>query len=305
MGDVILSVEGLRKRYGERLVLDSVSFAVRPGEVVAVVGPNGAGKSTLLRCIVGLARYEAGRVTIGGFDAARQGKSARRQLGYLAQEPAFPGDMTVMEAVALFAGLRRVERGEALATVRELRLDGELGKRIAELSGGMRRRLALAVSSLGRPPLLVLDEPASGLDVALKAELREFVRRYRESGRSVLFATHVLEDIPRLADRVLVLANGRAVYLGPSAGLLMGAGESLVYVRANGAGSRAVEELLRAALPGREVRRVEEWVIVACSREEKLRALRELLESGVPVDDVRTEEAPVEEAVRALTEGHR
>ncbi len=302
MADVVLEVEQLAKAFRGQTALAGVSFRLSRGEVLAVVGPNGAGKSTLLRCIVGLARVDGGSVRVAGTDMARRPKEARRSLGYLPQEPAFPGDMTVGEAAEFFASLRQLDPGEPARALEEARLEGEVRKRVAELSGGMRRRLALAIAALGRPPLLILDEPASGLDVTAKSELREFIRRYRGEGRSVLFATHVLEDVPHVADRVLVLAKGRTVYLGPSEQLLAGTGESIVYVRSNGASGR-VEQLLRELLPRREVRRLGEWVAVACTRDEKLGALRSLLASGLEVTDVRTEEAPVEETVRLLTEG--
>lgn len=204
----MITVRNLSKRFGKATVLNGVSLHVAPGESVAFWGPNGAGKSTLLRCILGLYRFD-GAVSVGGHDA--RGKKARSLIGYVPQELGFYDDLRAGEAVRYFAALKgvRIESVEsALATVG---LPGQTAKRIRELSGGMKQRLALAVAMLGDPPVLVLDEVTASLDACGRGEFIGLLSRLSSSGRTLLFASHRLEEISALAGRVVVLDQGRVL----------------------------------------------------------------------------------------------
>ncbi|MEX2032784.1 MAG: ABC transporter ATP-binding protein, partial [Dehalococcoidia bacterium] len=189
----MLKVRSARKQYGKIRALDDASFELAAGRVLAVVGANGAGKSTLIKIVVGLMRFE-GNVQVNGVDVRRDGRGARRHIGYLPQNPAFHHDMTVQETALFFARLRGAPAQEARAAVAAVGLEAHATKLVGALSGGMRQRLGLAVAQLGSPSLFVLDEPGTGLDVSARLELRDFIREQRAAGKSVLLSTHWLED---------------------------------------------------------------------------------------------------------------
>src|SRR5690606_31791574 len=155
-------------------------------------------------------------IEVGGVDVARNGKGARRLIGYLPQGPALPPDLSVQEAAVFFAQLKGVDEGRAREAVEHAGLEAHADKRVGDLSGGMNQRLGLALALLARPPLLILDEPAAGLDISARIELRRLIEEQRRAGTSVLLSTHWIEDVPYVADEALVLENGRTVFYGPA-----------------------------------------------------------------------------------------
>ncbi len=309
---MILSVRDARKQYGKVTALDGVSFDLEAGRVLAVVGANGAGKSTLIKSVVGLMRFQ-GQVLVNGVDVARNGKAARRHIGYLAQNPSFHTDMTVQETATFYAALRGAPETEARDAVTAVGLEAHASKLVGALSGGMRQRLGLAVAQIGSPPLFVLDEPATGLDVGARLELREFIRDQRAAGRSVLLSTHWLEDVPSTSDEVLVLDAGRATFHGPSSEFVRASSaRSRLYLRLNGHTPDAIP-LIRAVAGG-EVARTGEWLSVTCPTDEKARVLEALVGGGITILDFRVEEATtaaaaapdgLEPVVQAAAEGGR
>ena len=214
----IVEGRGVGQRYGPRWVLRGLTFAVGPG-VTALLGPNGAGKTTLLHSVSGLRRAAAGKVRVFGQDmATRAGqRTVAARLGFVPQAVGFYPNFTLRESVAYAAWLKRVPRdmvpvfvAEALAKV-ALTDRGDMKMRA--LSGGMLHRAGIAQAIVHRPGLLVLDEPAAGLDPEQRIELRSTVRQMAESS-AVLLSTHVVEDIRYLADQVLILHGGRLVFVG-------------------------------------------------------------------------------------------
>ncbi|GMU41201.1 MAG: hypothetical protein AMXMBFR23_20670 [Chloroflexota bacterium] len=285
----MLSVQGLCKRYGSTSVLDGVSFDLDAGRVLAIVGANGAGKSTLLKSILGLVRFD-GTVRLDGIDVARDGRKARRRIGYLPQHPAFHGDLTVLETVAFYARLRGVPAAQAPAAVEAVGLVPHADKEVDALSGGMKQRLALAVAQLGDPPLLVLDEPTAGLDVAARLELRRFVQQEQERGRTVILSTHWMEDIPAMADLVLALEDGHVAYFGEAAAFAAAsAPQSRMFLRLNGRTEEALP--LITSLTGNAAHEGE-WVAVTCLAASKAQVLAALFGAGIKVLDFRVEDAP-------------
>ncbi len=220
VGEPVLSVRSLAKRYGEREALHDVSFDVHAGELVAVVGPNGAGKTTLLSILAGAQRASGGSV---GGSAARAGTA---RIGWAPQQAAVYSKLTVRENLRLFARLERVVDAEA-AVARMLEQTGLLERadeRVQRLSGGNRQRVNVALALLADPPALALDEPTSALDPGQRARLWEFVAALAARGTSVLFSTHHLGEVRRYAGRAIVLADGEVLFDGAPGGLL-GAGE--------------------------------------------------------------------------------
>jgi ABC-2 type transport system ATP-binding protein len=200
----------LTKRYGRRDALRGVSFEARAGEVVAVIGPNGAGKTTLLSILAGIQPPTSGTVSRGP-----------REVGWVPQSPAVYSKLSVAENLRLFARLEKVADPDvAVAAMLEQtglaeRADDELG----ELSGGNRQRVNIAVGLLADPPVLLLDEPSSSLDPRQRERLWEFIGALAARGTAVVFSTHNVGEAERYADRVLVLADGEALFTGSPADL--------------------------------------------------------------------------------------
>lgn len=200
----------LSKTFNGTRALDGLSFEVHRGEAVALWGPNGAGKTTALKCLLGLYTFE-GRATIAGRDVVRQGKAARAAVGYVPQELAFY-DMSALESLRFYAGLKKVAAERADEVLGTVGLTEHSAKLVAQLSGGMKQRLALAVALLADPPVLLLDEPTSNLDAAGREAFLRLLIEQKAVGKTILFSSHRLEELETLADRVLVLQRGRLAF---------------------------------------------------------------------------------------------
>jgi ABC-2 type transport system ATP-binding protein len=239
-----IEVAGLSKTFGGVRALDDLSFSVAPGVVTGFLGPNGAGKTTTLRCLLGLVTPTAGTATVGG----RRYRDLEDPLGTvgaaLEASDFHPGRSASahLEVMALAAGLDPARCDPLLAQVG---LSEVAGKRVGGFSLGMRQRLALAQALLGDPPVLILDEPANGLDPAGIAWLRGFLRAMAAEGRTVLVSSHVLSEVQQTVDDVVVVARGRLVRQGSLSEL--DTGPQAVLART------PTPELLRDALPGLQV----------------------------------------------------
>jgi ABC-2 type transport system ATP-binding protein len=295
----MLKVKKVSRQFGSGFALQPITFALEPGEVIAVVGSNGAGKTTLIKCLLGLIRFE-GQVTVGGVDVGRKGKDARKLMGYLPQNPSFHGDLTVAETAVFYAQLRGVDEARAREAVEAVGLFEHADKQVGALSGGMKQRLALAVVQLGNPPVLILDEPATGLDVSARQELRTFILDGRRAGKATLLSTHWLEDVPSTADRVLVLKDGQVDFLGPSSAMATGLPEPRLRLRLNGHTADAAP-VIQAAVALAEVNQEGEWLSVNCRPEDKGRVLQALVSSGITILDFRMD--PPDLLARATVQG--
>lgn len=207
---IVLTARAIAKHFGTRPVLEDVSFDVRAGEVTALLGPNGSGKTTLLSILVGLLKSERGTVD-----------TAPGRPGWVPQGAAVYRRLTIRENLALFAGLLRIpgDRPTMIATAAaEAGLADRLGDPCWSLSGGLRQRLSVAIGLLGDPTLILLDEPATGIDLAHRRDMWRMIRGRAQRGSGVLLSTHSLHDAG-MSDRVLVLTGGTIVYDGALAGV--------------------------------------------------------------------------------------
>jgi len=195
------------------VAVDGLSFAVEPGETFALIGPNGAGKTTTLKVLLGLARPDAGTVAIGPEGRAPSDPAARAALGYVPQRVEFAPGRTVRDVLRFFAALRGLGEPAVDRALERVGLEGLAARRASELSGGYTQRLSLAQALLGEPGLLVLDEPTASLDPQATWEFRSLVEQLRREGRTILLCSHLLAEVERVADRVLILVAGKQAAL--------------------------------------------------------------------------------------------
>jgi oleandomycin transport system ATP-binding protein len=210
--------EGLVKRFGETTALAGVDLAVRTGTVLGLLGPNGAGKTTAVRVLATLLQPDAGHATVGGYDVVRQAHQVRQLIGMTGQYASVDETLTGAENLLLIGRLLGVPRAQAKQRAKELLAQFDLtdaaGRAAKTYSGGMRRRLDLAASLVGRPPMLYLDEPTTGLDPRARAELWEAIRGMVAGGVTVLLTTQYLDEADELADEIVVIDHGRVIATG-------------------------------------------------------------------------------------------
>jgi ABC-2 type transport system ATP-binding protein len=206
----VLELRDIAKSYGSRRALANVTLAVRAGEAVLLVGRNGAGKTTLLRIATGYLDPDAGRVTIDGVDVLRSRARAQARLGYLPEHAPAPAELTVRAHLRSRARIKGVRAAGVEAAMRAAAVDSAAERPIGNLSKGYRQRVGLADALLGEPPLLVLDEPTSGMDPLQTRELRDHLVRAAKE-RAVLVSSHAVADLEGLAARITVLRDGALV----------------------------------------------------------------------------------------------
>jgi len=247
----ILRVAALTKRYGRTPVLQDVTFEVPAGSVIALLGANGAGKTTTLKCILGVIPFE-GAVEVAGIAVREHGKDARRRIGYVPQSPALSEGDTCDQALTFFAEIKGVAKTRVPELLELVNLAPQRATKIGHLSGGMRQRLALAAALLADPPLLLLDEPAASLDVESRRDLQQLVARLRDEGKTVILSTHFLDHLDEIADRALILHEGRLAFDGSLDELGRRARSNRYVVNLNGNAPAALFEALSSAGIGPE-----------------------------------------------------
>ncbi|MET4214394.1 ABC transporter ATP-binding protein [Bradyrhizobium sp. LA2.1] len=214
-----VSVTGVDKSYRKVRALRDVSFSLDPGRLSALVGHNGAGKTTLIKLMLGLIRADRGEIRVMGQDPAAGEFSARRLLGYLPENVAFNAALTGRETLAFYARLKRIKPASAWALLDRVGLSDAADRRVGTYSKGMRQRLGLAQALLGQPRVLLLDEPTTGLDPALRQTFYEILNELRDGGATVLISSHALNELEDRAEHVLIMNRGRLVAKGTLAEL--------------------------------------------------------------------------------------
>jgi ABC-2 type transport system ATP-binding protein len=214
----VIECEGLTKRYGSRRGVDELSFGVDEGEVFGFLGPNGAGKTTTIRLLLGMLRPSGGRATVFGLDTWRAAPAVHRRLAYLGSDPGFLGELTVAEQLDYLAGLRGLPRNAWRVLAERLELDRTV--RIRKLSRGNRQKVGVVAVFMGSEPLLILDEPSSGLDPLMQREFLGLVAEAKAAGRTVFLSSHYLPEVERSCDRVGIIREGRLVEISTVQALL-------------------------------------------------------------------------------------
>jgi ABC-2 type transport system ATP-binding protein len=221
MKNIAIEVQNLRKSFGEKKVLKGVNFAVEKGEIFALLGSNGAGKTTVINILATLLTADAGMATVNGFDVNQQPDKVRRSISLTGQFAAVDEILTGRENLILIAKLRNVSNPEKLADelLKKFGLTEAKDQRAATYSGGMTRRLDIAMSLVGSPSVIFLDEPTTGLDPEAKLEVWKTVKDLAKSGTTILLTTQYLDEAEQLADRIAILHGGTIIAHGTLAEL--------------------------------------------------------------------------------------
>jgi ABC-2 type transport system ATP-binding protein len=211
-----IAVSGLRKRFGDKVVLDGIDFDVAAGSVFSMLGPNGAGKTTTVNVLATLLEADAGTVRVAGFDVASETRKVRAAIGVTGQFAAVDELLSGRENLQLMADLKRVRPGGQVVTglLERFDLAESADKQASTYSGGMRRKLDLAMTLIGNPQIIFLDEPTTGLDPRSRRTMWQIVRELVAEGTTIFLTTQYLEEADRLADRIAVLDHGRLVAQG-------------------------------------------------------------------------------------------
>ncbi|WP_330275881.1 ABC transporter ATP-binding protein [Lentzea sp. NBC_00516] len=221
----VLSCSGLRRRFGDVLAVDDVSFTISEGETYGLLGPNGAGKTTTISMITGVLAPDAGEVLVAGEPMSTNAIAAKRLVGYVPQELALYPDLTGRENLRFFASLYGAPRSRVDHVLDVVGLADRAGDLAREYSGGMKRRLNVAIGLLHEPKLLVLDEPTAGVDPQSRNQIMDNVRALAAEGMAILYTTHYMEEAERLCDRVGVIDSGRLIAEGTRRELVERLGE--------------------------------------------------------------------------------
>ncbi|MQS51978.1 ATP-binding cassette domain-containing protein [Companilactobacillus mishanensis] len=213
-----IEIKNLTKKFGDNIAVNDISFDVKPGEVFGLLGPNGAGKTTTLRMITTLLKQDSGTIKIFGHDTAKEGKDARSMFGLTGQYASVDEDITARENLMIFSRLNGLTRAQSKQRTEELlsefSLENSADKNLKDFSGGMRRRLDLAVSLITRPALIFLDEPTTGLDPRTRLQMWETIRQLVKQGSTIILTTQYLDEADQLADRIAVIDHGKLVKIG-------------------------------------------------------------------------------------------
>ena len=243
MSDTVIRVENLGRSFGSVVALDSISFEVQAGTVLGLLGPNGAGKTTTVRILTTILKPDHGHATVLDLDVVRHAEQVRGRIGLAGQYAAVDENLTGRENLRLIGQLCHQPKSFVVPRADELLerfdLDAAANRPVRTYSGGMRRRLDLAAALVHRPPVLFLDEPTTGLDPSGRSDLWAIIEQLVADGTTVLLTTQYLEEADRLADRIIVIDDGRIIAEGTASELKSGLGNTIVEVRMTGAGDAA------------------------------------------------------------------
>ncbi|MDV6011149.1 ABC transporter ATP-binding protein [Haloechinothrix sp. LS1_15] len=294
----VIEVEGLRKRYGDTVAVDGVSFAVQDGEIFGMLGPNGAGKTTTVECIEGVRRPDEGRIRVLDLDPSRDRARLRQLVGVQLQRGMLPDDLRVGEAVTLYRSFYS-DGADPERLLRELGLDGKRDTRFKDLSGGQMQRLSIALALVGNPRVAVLDELTTGLDPQARREVWQVIEQIREIGVTVLLVSHFMDEVERLCDRVAILDRGRVVALDTPGGLIAKAGTP---TRVRFRTPDDVDLSILTALDEVSEVTTDRGEVVVSGEGELLHAVSSTLaRHGVTATETRMEQASLDDAFLALT----
>ncbi|WP_433648880.1 ABC transporter ATP-binding protein [Micromonospora zamorensis] len=297
----VIEVTHLRKRYGDLVAVQDVSFTVEAGEIFGVLGPNGAGKTTTVECVAGLRVPDGGGVSVLGLDPRRDAAQLRQRVGVQLQESQLPDRLRVAEALELYASFYR-NPADPAALIDKLGLGEKRNTAYKKLSGGQKQRLSIALALVGNPEIAILDELTTGLDPQARRDTWGLIEQVRDSGVTIVLVTHFMEEAERLCDRVAVIDRGRVVALDSPAGLVSAvAPEQRIRFRP----SVPVDDRLLTDLPEvSAVQRTGSQVVVTGTGDLLHAVTSVLARHQIVAADLRLEQSTLDDAFVELT-GHR
>jgi ABC-2 type transport system ATP-binding protein len=296
-------VEGIQKKYGSQLAVGGVSFELQRGEIVGFLGPNGAGKSTTLKMITGYVKPDAGTIQVEGLSVGTHSLTVRKKIGYLPESNPLYYDMYVREYLHFIAGVHEMKNPESSINdvINLTGLSREAHKKCGQLSKGYKQRVGLAAALVHNPPVLILDEPTSGLDPNQIVEIREVIRK-QGADKTILFSSHILQEVEAVCDRVIILHQGKVV-----------ADNRIRQLQQDESSGQVLEVQLReepAEQEWREVPGVQQFIAMGGGRyrittrdaEQLSRALMQwAVQKGYTLLSLQREESSLEDVFRQLT----
>lgn len=303
-----INVEHLSKTFKDQTAVDDVSFSVKQGEVFGLLGPNGAGKTTILKMITTLLKPTAGTIEVFGHDIKTDSKTARSTFGVTGQYASVDEDLSARENLMIFSRLNGLSKKDSLTRTAELlkefSLENSADKSIKDFSGGMRRRLDLAISLITRPALIFLDEPTTGLDPRTRSQMWATIRRLVQQGSTIFLTTQYLEEADKLADRVAVIDHGKLIKLGTPDQLKRDIGESTMSLKVLQSDKvpQAVS-ILQSELNSKPI--VNDTTIITKFKTtaQAINGLTQLQNSKIIISDLTVQEPSLDDVFMALTVG--
>lgn len=294
----IIDVQNLRKRYGEKVAVDDVSFSVEQGEIFSILGPNGAGKTTTVESLSGMRVPDAGTIRVAGLDPRTDRTELRRKMGVQLQESRVPERLKVGEVLDLFASFYPTS-ADTGALLENLGLAHQRETQYRKLSGGQKQRLSIALALVGRPRIAVLDELTTGLDPQARRDTWSLVEGIRDSGVTIVLVTHFMDEAERLSDRLAVIDGGRIVALDSPAGLIGQASpDQQVRFRVP---TELDDRLLDNLAEVRSVHRTGTQVVVTGQGNLLQTVTSALAREGVVAEELRMEQSSLDDAFVTLT----
>jgi oleandomycin transport system ATP-binding protein len=310
MTNSAIEAEGLVRTFGKVRALDGIDLVAREGTVFGLLGPNGAGKTTAIRVLSTLLRPDAGRAIVGGYDVVREPAKVRGLIGLTGQYAAVDELLSGQDNLVMIGRLLGWSKADARARAAELLeafdLSDAATKYVKQYSGGMRRRLDLAASLVGRPKLLYLDEPTTGLDPRSRVELWGMIRTLVAQGTTVLLTTQYLEEADRLADEIVVIDHGKVIAAGTPQQLKMRVGGQVLQAQPADSADLAATEAILASFGDGENRPHNDGQLISIRINDRAalgQAVRQLDDAGIVVDDLSLRRPSLDEVFLAVT-GH-
>lgn len=308
MEQLAISAKQLVKQFPNKRALDGISLQVKEGEIFGLLGPNGAGKTTFLRMLATISTVNGGSATIFGKDIIKEARDVRSLIGLTGQYATVDEELTAFENLVIFGQLNGLSKINAkkrgLELLAQFSLIEAKNRPIKEFSGGMRRRLDLAVSLIIKPPLIFLDEPTTGLDPRTRGEMWEVIRDLAKNGATILLTTQYLEEADQLADRVAIIDHGKIISEGTPAELKAQLGETYFEIALEDATDLAVTEEIITTVTGQEVLISPEGTTITVKMEETKIMTQLLLmldQAGVEIKEFAVRKPTLDEVFLALT----
>jgi ABC-2 type transport system ATP-binding protein len=304
--EAALRVRQLRKAYRDVVAVDGIDLEVSTGQCFGLLGPNGAGKTTTIEICEGLTEADSGEVELLGMNWRKDAKALRQRLGIQLQETQLSEKLTVIETVRLFRSFYR-QGPDAAEIIGLVQLEEKVHSRVGGLSGGQKQRLALACALVGDPELLFLDEPTTGLDPQARRQLWDLIEEFKGMGRTILLTTHYMDEAERLCDRIAIMDHGRVIALGTPRELIASIGVEHVVEFSAGTAAQPVDIGALHTIEGvRDVRSANGGVQMQVTELHRAvpSLLDELTRQNIPLTELRTHSATLEDVFVTLTGRH-